>query len=522
MRWILASLLLLQAAQPSGSVSGTVTLAGSASQSPLAMARVELSGGPILSLVARTDGLGRFAFANLPAGSYRLRVTKDGFIRQENARRAPIVIRSGEAHKPVTFALEPAPTMAGRIQTENGEPIADILVEALKAGYAQDGKRTFSVLASTLSDDRGDYRLYWVDPGEYVISASYVPVVKESGNAIQMSPRAVYAPTYYPNASALAGARRIGLKADQSNLTLDFRLVRAPVVSVRGSTTESNHPVSTTVTLRMAGDATGVPRYSAKSDDFGSFELRNVAPGSYIATAQAQVGKEVIKASKHIVVYDRDENNVGLILSAGIQIAGRIALDSGAPLSLGSARPGLNSIDPYLDSFTGSTFQPDGQFVINGVQPGEYTFDIPGLPEDIYIKSEQSAQTSLLGLTLGIGAGAPAPFEVVLGTDGGHIDGTVADAAGKPFAGAQVVLVPKGDRRTLSSNYRVSSSDENGKFDLRGIPPGEYQLFAWENVEDRAWLNAEFIANYQDAATGVMIVANARGTTQLPLIPEKR
>ena len=351
MRWILSLLLLLQAAQPSGSVSGTVTLAGSASQSPLAMARVELSGGPIRPLVVRTDGLGRFAFANLPAGSYRLRVTKDGFIRQENAKRAPIVIRFGEAHKPVIFALELAPTMAGRIQTENGEPIADILVEALKAGYGQDGKRTFAVLASTLSDDRGEYRLYWVDPGEYVISASYVPVVKESGNAIQTAPRAPYAPTYYPNASALANARRIVLKADQNNLTLDFRLVRAPVVSVRGATTQSNHPLSTTVTLRMAGDVTGSPRYSAKSDDLGSFEFRDVAPGSYVATAEALVGKELIKASKHIVVYDRDENNVGLILSPGVQISGRIAADTGAPLSLGAARPGLNSVDPYLDSF---------------------------------------------------------------------------------------------------------------------------------------------------------------------------
>jgi len=258
------------------------------------MARVELSSGPVLPLVARTDGLGRFAFANLPAGSYRLRVTKDGFIRQENAKRAPIVIRSGESHKPVVFALELAPTMAGRIQTEKGEPIADILVEALKAGYGQDGKRTFAVFASTLSDDRGEYRLYWVDPGEYVISASYVPVVKESGNAIQSAPRAVYAPTYYPNVSALANARRIVLKADQNNLTLDFRLVRAPVVSVRGSTTESNHPLATTVTLRMAGDATGTPRYTAKSNDLGSFEIRNVAPGSYHRGAIVDIAPTVL------------------------------------------------------------------------------------------------------------------------------------------------------------------------------------------------------------------------------------
>jgi Carboxypeptidase regulatory-like domain len=515
---ILAFLLMLQAAPPAGSVSGTVILAGSASQSPLALARVELSGGPVRSLVVRTDGLGRFAFANLPPGAYKLRVTKDGFIRQENAKRAPIVIRPGESHKPVVFALEVAPTMAGRIQNENGEPVANILVQAMKGVYGSDGKRTFTELASTLSDDLGDYRLYWLDPGEYVVSASYVPVAKTSVNPIQAVPRVVYAQTYYPNANALIGARRIVLKADQNNLTLDFRLIRAPLVTVRGSTTESNHPLSTNVTLRMAGDAAGTPRYSAKSSDLGAFVIENVAPGSYIATAETLLGNTRIQASKHIVVYDRDENNVGLVLNAGVPIAGRVALDTGAPVNLGAARPAMNSVDQYLDSFAGPTFQSDGQFVINSVQPGEYTFDISALPEDLYIKSERSGQTNLIGVTLGIGAGSPAPFEIQLGTDGGHIDGTVADSAGKPFAGAQVVLVPKGIR----SNYRVSNSDEDGMFVLRGIPPGDYQLFAWEDVEDRAWLNSEFMASYGDAGTAVTIVPNARGTIQLPLIPEKR
>lgn len=521
MKLILGLLLLLQTAPPSGSISGTVTLAGSASLAPLAMARVELSGGPAPPIVARTDGLGRFAFANLPPGSYRLRVTKDGFIRQENAKRAPITIRSGQAHKPVVFALEPAPTMAGRIQTENGEPIANILVQALKAGYDQNGKRTFAVLASTLSDDRGNYRLYWLDPGEYVISASFVPVVKTPDNPIETVPR-VYAPTYYPNASALAGARRIVMKADQNNLTLDFRLVRAPVVTVRGSTTETNHPLSTTVTFRLAGDSVGTSRYSAKSNDLGAFEIKNVAPGSYVAMAEALVGNELIKASKHIEVYDRDVNNVGLVLSSGIQIAGRIAVDTGAPLNLGKARPALNSVDPYLDSFAGPTFQSDGQFAITGVQPGEYTFDISAIPDDLYVKSERSGQTNLVGVTLDIGTGSPAPFEILLGTDGGHVIGTVADATGKPFAGAQVVFVPRGDRRNLPSNFRVANSDEDGKFDLPGVPPGDYQLFAWEDVEDRAWLNSEFISSYQDVGTAVTIVPNVRGTITLPLISEKR
>jgi hypothetical protein len=241
---------------------------------------------------------------------------------------------------------------------------------------------------------------------------------------------------------------------------------------------------------------------------------------SHRSSAEALVGNGLIKATKHVEVYDRDVNNVGLVLSSGIQITGRIAVDTRAPLNLGKARPVMNSIDPYLDSFAGPTLQSDGQFFINSVQPGEYTFDISGIPEDLYVKSERSGQTNLQGLPLGIGTGSPAPFEILLGTDGGRVIGTVADASGKPFAGAQVVLVPKGGRRNLPDQYRVSSSDEDGAFDLRGIPPGDYQLFAFEDMEDRAWLNSEFIGT--NIGTEVTIVPNTRGTIQLPLIPEKR
>ena len=45
--------------------------------------------------------------------------------------------------------------------------------------------------------------------------------------------------------------------------------------------------------------------------------------------------------------------------------------------------------------------------------------------------------------------------------------------------------------------YRVTSSDEDGMLDLCGIPPESYRLFAGENVEERAWLNAEFMGKFR-------------------------
>jgi hypothetical protein len=46
-----------------------------------------------------------------------------------------------------------------------------------------------------------------------------------------------------------------------------------------------------------------------------------------------------------------------------------IALDTGADANLSAARASLSSTDPYLDSFSGAGFQPDGQFVIGWSRP---------------------------------------------------------------------------------------------------------------------------------------------------------
>jgi len=520
----LAAMLMLQAAPATGSISGTVTLASSQTQTAVTLARVELSGGPMLPQIVRTDGQGQFSFANLSAGSYRLLVSKDGFIRREFAARAAVVIKPGEAHKPVAIALEVAPTIAGHIQNEYGEPIANILVQALKGTYGTDGRRSFTPFVATISDDRGEYRLYWLDPGEYIISASYLPVVKTPGNPIETVAQVIYAPTFYPNSPDLANAQRIALRADQNDLTRDFRLAKVAAVTVRGTTTtKENRPVPmVNVTLSMAGDSIAAARYAAKSRDDGTFEIKNVAPGSYIATSETFDGKERYSAARHIVVYDHDENNVGLVLSPGISVSGKITLDTGVPVSMRSGGAQLLPADTYMESFASTELQPDGQFVIRNVQPGTYTLGITGIPEDLYIKAERSGQTNFMGSAFGLAFDPPASLEVLIGSDGGHIHGTVVDDNAKAFAGARIALVPTGTRRDRPDQYRVANSNEEGQFDLRGIPPGEYQLFAWENIEERAWLNADYMRNYVDLGTAATIGEKANGTVQIPLIPDKR
>jgi hypothetical protein len=255
----------------------------------------------------------------------------------------------------------------------------------------------------------------------------------------------------------------------------------------------------------MAGDSTGAARYAARSNEDGLFEIKNVAPGNYIATTETFIGTERYAAARHIVIYDRDENNVGLILSPGIPVSGKIALDSAEPLNLKSTRAQLISSDPFMESFATIGIQQNGQFTIRNVQPGTYSLEIAGIPEDLYIRSERSGQTSFMGSAFALAWEPPASLEILLTGDGGHVHGTVVDADAKAFAGARIALVPTGTRRDRPDQYRTASSNEEGQFDLRGIPPGEYQLFAWENVEENAWLNADFMRRFLDMGVSITI-----------------
>src|SRR5215471_18787823 len=110
-------------------IRGVVIEAGRAIRQPLQDARLEISGSRS-TLVARTDGNGRFTFSNLSPGQYRLTVTCDGFIRQEF--RETITLGGGKQATDILFELERAPTAAGRVLNGYGEPMPNMMVEALR------------------------------------------------------------------------------------------------------------------------------------------------------------------------------------------------------------------------------------------------------------------------------------------------------------------------------------------------------------------------------------------------------
>jgi hypothetical protein len=93
--------------------------------------------------------------------------------------------------------------------------------------------------------------------------------------------------------------------------------------------------------------------------------------------------------------------------------------------------------------------------------------------------------------------GGTTSLDLLANGNGGLIDGVVSNEKDESVADAVVVAVPESPMRNRPDRYRKAVSDQSGRFILRGLPPGEYTLLAWDGVEGEAYYNAEFLKNFE-------------------------
>jgi len=66
--------------------------------------------------------------------------------------------------------------------------------------------------------------------------------------------------------------------------------------------------------------------------------------------------------------------------------------------------------------------------------------------------------------------------------------------------------------------YRTTSTDAMGHFHVEGVPPGDYRAFAWEDVETGAWLDPDFIRQFEDRGRPIRITESGTSNIELRVI----
>ena len=129
-----------------------------------------------------TDANGRFVFNELPAGQYSFSIgTASGVLiggygmRRPGGTTQPLELAEGQRLGDVTLRAWRHGAVAGTVVDQHGEPILETRVTLLRVEFVA-GHRRYRAGPTTMTDDRGMYRIARVEPGDYTVYLPYSQV----------------------------------------------------------------------------------------------------------------------------------------------------------------------------------------------------------------------------------------------------------------------------------------------------------------------------------------------------------
>jgi len=515
--WILvaAPLALAQLTTPAGkpgSVDGIVT--NSVTRDPLRKAIVTLQSTNGSSAQATTDAAGHFHFDKVEPGTFSINANREGFM---SAGRQLQAVKVGEEEnvKDLAVVLLPLAHVSGHVFDEDGDPIMLASVQALHYGYNQ-GRKTLMPGAFATSNDLGEFEFSGLEPGKYFFVANARPPVQNLPPRTRIIGQLMaYPPTFYPSAADVAQATPSQLAPGATISNIDFHLRKVPAFRVSGKLLDATGQPARNASMNLLDVTQGIrnSRGTLRVMDDGSFNFPVVVPGTYLLTAT--VFGEF--AAEQITVADEHLDGITLALSHGISISGRFSAEGPAPPQISGNVNGRPS-DGYGQLFA-SQPQQDGTFTMENVQPGSYFLDVYGDGNVGYVKSIRFGATDISSGELTITQGSTGPLNIVLGTDGGQVQGTIQTALGAPATTGTVSLVPAADLPGRHDLIKETETDDEGNFKFQNISPGEYKVFAWEESARTLIYVPEFRKALESHAASVSVQPNGKETVQVQIIP---
>lgn len=593
MRIVVASLMLgpillsalVLAGAPQSDTAGDAALilgqvVGRGTGEPLSDARVTVrrEEGRGQPLAAMSDDDGRFVIGNVAAGSYRLEVTHEGYVDQEYGQVSPgrpgtvLVLVPGQRLQDVVVSMTPTGVITGRVFDQGGRALEGIEVGAMRYTYV-DGTRVLETVRMAETNDLGAYRLYWLQPGEYFVSATFnsnraqvqrvanalaaaIPEVAGRGGQGRAGalglilpelqqvqdaepPAEIYVDTYFPGTYDAAKALPVTVAPGSEMSAINFSVSPTRAVTVSGRVTgpmPDTGGSQTLVTLvpqsgllATVGGGRGRGRGATSGTRDGRFSISGVSPGSYTLVATVQAGGRggrgrgganggvQLSGFVGVEVGVQDLEDVVVEVRPGVTIRGQIWVDeAAAEIDLDRLRVRLEPPRGIPIGSPSARIEEDGSFVLDNVRQTVYRAVLDGLGQDDYLVDARAGGYDALGDGVQVSSNVSV-LEFWVSGSGASLDGVVGLPPGLEFTGAQVVLVPQNsDRRDL---YKNVSPDQYGRFAMHGIAPGRYMVFAWEDVPPGAWLDPVFVSAYSGRGYAIQVQQGAQIQAQPRLIP---
>jgi hypothetical protein len=334
--------------------------------------------------------------------------------------------------------------------------------------------------------------------------------------------------TFYPNAADVNSAVAVVMKAGRTVDGIDIQMIEHEFFSVRGEVVGEDSDMAKSHVLTTPAIRSGPSGASAPVQPDGSFEIFGVpaGPANVVYWHQSDSpGSGRTYGSTPIDVRESLDNVVVDIrvqdIRGSMRVDGERELDEMAAAALKRvsirlrAIAGRSILDSVVD-FTG------GSFMLSDVPRGRYIVEAVNLYGGPYLKELRLAGRSILDSVVDFTGGFPdGDMEVVISTDSGVLNGLARTKEGEALRSATITLVPSTRKFGHSRLYPTGYAESSGAFEVDGIAPGQYEVFAWERIEETAHWNEDFMRPFLTRGKVVVIEEGKTENVDLDIITEK-
>jgi len=511
-----------------GTIRGRVLVAGS--DLPIGGAAVTVrSGDPSRSRTLITLDDGTFVATGLAEGRYVIVASKAGYVttslgQQSFSEPTAVAIQRGQGAAGLIIRLPKGSRITGRVSNTRNEPVVGAIVDILRYRWVDHQLRLVPI-RTTQTNDRGEYRTWDLEPGEYYVRARAAerevggpnPRIVEQPNGRSTGQ---YAPTYFPGTLSAADATALVVASGQE-LVADLSFAPVALATVTGSIADpENKPVVgglVTLVPQLRADRVqlGV-RYAARTRNDGTFQIINVPPGAYTAYATAIGNALGLTGFEFVAVGAGEVIDTQIRVAAGATIRGRVRFQ-------GFETPEFRQMTVRMIDLEGQDAGPTmpaeinqrGDFVIQGIRPGPKLLRVentsqeeavtgPVIPVSVLIDGRE-----VVDRAVEFAAALTYNATVTMTDRAASISGRVLTRSGEVHSDRMVIAFST-DRMTWVPGSRqvvAQRSDRHGLFEIRGLPPGAYLLTTSNLIEEAVWRSADFLKMQERNAIHVQLRA---------------
>jgi hypothetical protein len=504
---------------PLAGVLVTSRIGGADNTTPASAERLQADSFDRPVVQVMTDGSGRFS-VRVVAGRASVVFGKDLY----GVRTLTYTLASGMRLQDAVVRLAPTGIISGRVVDSRNNPVPSARITPVQNRYMGRGQE-YVAFPGLTTNDRGEFRLANVAPGEYLLSISspasgvLYPGVTEVANAeyvnVASGKESRLKDVVLPTGSTSKGTVHVRLTNAPgegakdvaytfTNITPNFL---APALD-GNSVFEVSGGNSTPPTVHLEPSSTSTSSHVVS------------ALGTYRATATWTDSNGVIARATATTLFAGADSTIDLIVRMP-----DARLSCRAVLEDADGRPSpLANINVMIRGAASCYTGADGTQALPPMHSGKYELSgFLGIPQDAYVVSATlGSQDALNGSFDVMRSSSSATLEVLIRRGAGVMTGKVVDSQGRIVHDAVVAAIPDSPavRPLWALAYPSDRTDQNGVFEIRGLRPGAYRLYAWSVLDEAALRNPEFLKKFEGRGSEASVREREPTSKDLRIVDE--